>query len=65
MSKNSLCDHCKKPMDDHTKNELISCKLENAKNDESELTDEEVTKYFNEIKSGEFSRMGESHEAPK
>ncbi|MDP3779586.1 MAG: hypothetical protein Q8Q69_00135 [Nitrosopumilaceae archaeon] len=54
-----ICSHCSKPIDEHTKKELTSCMLEIAKTTNSELTDEEVTEYFNKIKSSEFFRMTE------
>ncbi|MEX0656524.1 MAG: hypothetical protein WD154_03130 [Nitrosopumilaceae archaeon] len=54
-----ICNNCSKPIDDHTKKELASCMLEIAKTASSELTDEEVTEYFNKIKSSEFFRMTE------
>jgi len=54
-----ICKYCSKPIDEHTKKELASCMLEIAKTTNSELTDEEVTEYFNKIKSSEFFRMTE------
>ena len=36
--------------------------LEIAKTANSELTDEEITEYFNKIKSSEFFRMNEKGE---
>ncbi|MGQ0377137.1 MAG: hypothetical protein ACT4OW_06515 [Nitrososphaerota archaeon] len=53
------CRHCSKLIDEHTKKELTSCMLEIAKTTDSELTDEEVTEYFNKIKSSEFFRMSQ------
>ena len=55
-----ICSNCSRPVDDHTKKELVSCMLEIAKTSNLELTDEDVTEYFNKIKSGEFFRMTES-----
>ncbi len=60
MNKNAICSNCKKLLDDHTKNELLSCQLEITKNIESEKTEKEIIDDFNEIKSGEFHRMGEN-----
>jgi len=60
MNKNAICSNCKKPLDDHTKNELLSCQLEIAKNIELGKTEKEIIDDFNKIKSGEFHRMGES-----
>lgn len=60
MSKNSICSHCKKPMDKHTKEELFTCQLEIAKKAESERTEKEAIDDFNEIKKGEFHRMSEN-----
>jgi len=60
MNKNTICSNCKKSLDDHTKNELLSCQLEITKNIESEKTEKEIIDDFNEIKSGEFHRMGEN-----
>ena len=54
-----ICSNCSKPVDDHTKKELVSCMLEIAKTSNFGLTDEDVTEYFNKIKSGEFFRMAE------
>ena len=56
---NENCKYCSKPIDEHTKKELTSCMLEIAKTTDSELTDEEVTEYFNKIKSSEFFRMSQ------
>jgi hypothetical protein len=56
---NEICSHCSRPIDDHTKKELTFCMLEIAKSKDSELTDEEVTEYFNKIKSSEFFRMSQ------
>ncbi|TAJ75137.1 MAG: hypothetical protein EPO42_14285 [Gallionellaceae bacterium] len=55
-----ICSNCSKPVDEHTKKELVSCMLEIAKTSDSVLTDEDVTEYFNKIKSSEFFRMTES-----
>ncbi len=60
MNKNAICSNCKKSLDDHTKNELLSCQLEIAKNIELEKTEKEIIDDFNKIKSGEFHRMGEN-----
>jgi len=60
MNKNAICSNCKKSLDDRTKNELLSCQLEIAKNVESEKTEKEIIDDFNKIKSGEFHRMGEN-----
>ena len=60
MNKNTICSNCKKSLDDHTKNELLSCQLKIAKNIESEKTEKEIIDDFNKIKSGEFHRMGEN-----
>jgi len=60
MNKNAICSNCKKSLDDHTKNELLSCQLEITKNIELEKTEKEIIDDFNEIKSGEFHRMGEN-----
>jgi len=57
-----ICSHCSKPIEEHTKKELASCMLEIAKTANSELTDEEITEYFNKIKSSEFFRMNEKGE---
>lgn len=57
---NEICSHCSRSVDEHTKKELVSCMLEIAKKTDSGLTDEEVTEYFNKVKSGEFFRMSES-----
>ena len=65
MSENSICKHCKRPKDEHTRNESLECALEIAKSTEPDLTEEELTKYFNEIKGGEFSRMKENQNTPK
>jgi hypothetical protein len=60
MNENSICKHCKRTNDEHTRNESLACSLEIAKSNEPDLTEEELTKYFNEIKSSEFSRMKEN-----
>ena len=65
MSENSICKHCKRPKDEHTRNESLACALEIAKSTEPDLTEDELTKYFNEIKSGEFSRMKENQNTSK
>ena len=65
MSENPICKHCKRPKDEHTSNESFACALEIAKSIETDLTEEELTKYFNEIKSGEFSRMKENQNKSK
>ena len=54
-----ICSNCSKLIDDHTKKELASCMLEIAKITNPDLTDEDVTEYFNKIKSSEFFRMTE------
>jgi len=56
---NEVCSNCSRPLDEHTKKELTSCMLEIAKTTDSNLTDEEVTEYFNKIKSSEFFRMSQ------
>ncbi|MBM3896018.1 MAG: hypothetical protein FJ359_06255 [Thaumarchaeota archaeon] len=56
---NEVCSNCSRPLDEHTKKELASCMLEIAKTTDSNLTDEEVTEYFNKIKSSEFFRMSQ------
>ncbi len=60
MNKNAICSKGKKSLDDHTKNELLSCQLEIAKIIESEKTEKEIIDDFNKIKSGDFHRMGEN-----
>ena len=65
MSENSICKHCKIPKDEHTRNESLACALEIAKSTEPDLTEAELTTYFNEIKSGEFSRMQENQNPSK
>ncbi len=60
MNKNTICSNCKKSVDDHTKNELLSCQLEIAKNIESEKTEKQIIDDFNKIKRAEFHRMGEN-----
>lgn len=65
MNENSICKYCKRPKDEHTRNESLACALEIAKSTEPDLTEEELTKYFNEIKSGEFSRMKENQNTSK
>jgi len=60
MSENSICKHCKKLVNDHTNEELFSCKLEIAKTDEKTRTEEDVINDFNKIKGGEFHRMSEN-----
>ena len=54
-----VCENCKREIDFHTQEELLNCKLNIAKKIDSEITEEDITNYFNEIKSGEFSRMSE------
>jgi len=60
MNKYLICGNCKKAIGEHTKDELFSCNLEIAKKDESQITEKEILDEFNEIKSGEFHRMGEN-----
>jgi hypothetical protein len=60
MNENSICKHCKRSDDEHTRNESFACSLAIAKSNEPDLTEEELTYYFNETKSGEFSRMKEN-----
>ncbi len=57
MNENSICEHCKKPVNDHSNEELFSCKLEIEKKDEAAREEQGVIDDFNEIKSGEFYRM--------
>ncbi len=57
MNENSICRHCKKPVNNHTKEELFSCKLEIEKKVEVAREEQGVIDDFNEIKSGEFYRM--------
>ena len=52
-----MCQNCKKPLDDHTQNQLLTCKIEIARKAESQLSEDEITNLFNEIKQGEFFRM--------
>ncbi len=60
MKENSICEHCKKPFVKHTKEELLSCKLEIIKKTEDDTTDKEIIEDFNEIKSSEFYRMSKN-----
>ena len=53
----STCQNCKRPLDDHTQNQLLTCKIEIGRKTESPLSEDEITNLFNEIKEGEFSRM--------
>ncbi len=61
MNKNSICKYCKRANDEHTINESLACSLEIAKSNEPDFTEEDLTNYFNEIKSSEFSRMKEKN----
>jgi hypothetical protein len=65
MNENSICKYCKRPKDEHTRNESLACALEIAKSADPDSTEEELTKYFNEIKSSEFSRMKENQNTSK
>ena len=60
MKENSICEHCKKPFVKHTKEELLSSKLEIIKKTEDARTEEDVIDDFNKIKGGEFHRMSEN-----
>jgi hypothetical protein len=51
-----ICGECKRPINDHTANELFSCNLEKAKR-QKPISDDEATESFNKIKSSEYARM--------
>ena len=57
MTKNLICGNCNRLIAKHTQDELFSCQLQIAKKAESKITENEIIDNFNEIKSGEFSRM--------
>lgn len=57
MKKSGVCENCKKPITDHTQDELLSCSLEIAKKENLPENDDDVINSFNAIKSGEASRM--------
>jgi len=57
MNENPICEHCKKPVNNHTNEELFSCKLEIEKKAEAVREEQGVIDDFNKIKSGEFYRM--------
>ncbi len=52
MNENSICEHYKKPVNNHTNEELFSCKLEIEKKAEAAREEQGVIDDFNEIKSG-------------
>ena len=57
MSDSIDCENCKKPIGGHTRDEMLFCRIEILKKIESPLTEEEIISQFNEIKSGEYSRL--------
>ncbi len=57
MNENAICKHCKKPVNDHSNEELFLCKLEIEKKDEVTRSEQGVIDDFNEIKSDEFYRV--------
>lgn len=60
MNQEINCKNCHKPIAEHTQDELIKCKIEIFRKTESPLSDEEITRQFNEIKSGEYARLQSS-----
>lgn len=64
LEEQEICSHCKRSIDNHTKNELFSCNLALAKQ-EPIMTDDEATESFNKIKSGEYARMKQENKNSK
>jgi hypothetical protein len=56
LENKEICSECNRRLDEHTANELFSCKLSWAKRQQS-ISDEEAAESFNKIKSGEYARM--------
>jgi len=65
MKKSDVCENCKKLITQHTQDELLSCSLEIAKNENLPENDDDVINSFNAIKSGEASRMYKRSSATK
>jgi hypothetical protein len=57
-----ICGECKRPVVNHTANEMFLCKLKEAKR-QKPISDEEAAESFNKIKSGEYARMRQNKES--
>lgn len=53
------CKICNRLKKEHTLDEFLSCQLKIYKND-NEIPESDWISYFNEIKSGEYSRMNKN-----